>query len=108
MATTLLGLPVALLILGFPIFLIFLVAAIATLAWYMAVPPTVIVQTLFGSLDGFPLLAIPFFIFAGEVMGRGGISARLINWFLSILGGVRGSLGFVTVASCEFFGAISG
>ena len=63
---------------------------------------------LFGGLDNFPLLAVPLFIFAGEVMGRGGIARRLVEWVLSIIGGVRGSLALATVASSELFGSMSG
>jgi C4-dicarboxylate transporter DctM subunit len=56
---------------------------------------------MFGGLDNFPLLAIPLFIFAGEVMGRGGLARRLVEWALSIIGGVRGSLALATIASSE-------
>jgi C4-dicarboxylate transporter DctM subunit len=100
--------PFGLLALGMPIFLILLVTAIVLLAFFMNVPFTVVPQTMFGSIDKFALLAVPFFIFAGEVMGQGGISARLIRWVQSIFGGVRGSLALTTVGTCEFFGAISG
>jgi C4-dicarboxylate transporter DctM subunit len=62
---------------------------------------------MFGGLDNFPLLAVPFFILAGEIMGRGGIARRVIAWVLSIVGGVRGSLAITTVASSELFGAIA-
>jgi len=65
-------------------------------------------MALFGGLDNFPLLAIPLFIFAGEVMGRGGIARRLVEWALSIVGGIRGSLALATVASAELFGSMSG
>ena len=51
---------------------------------------------------------MPLFIFAGEVMGRGGIARRLVEWALSIVGGVRGSLALATVASAELFGSMSG
>jgi C4-dicarboxylate transporter DctM subunit len=54
------------------------------------------------------VLAIPFFIFAGEIMGRGGIAKRIIVWVISIVGGVRGSLALTTIASSELFGAMSG
>lgn len=100
--------PFALLALGLPIFLILLVTVIVLLAFFMNVPFTVVPQTMFGSLDKFALLAVPFFIFAGEVMGQGGISERLIRWVRSMFGGVRGSLALTTVGTCEFFGAISG
>ena len=100
--------PFALLVLGVPIFLILLVTVIVLLALFMNVPFTVVPLTMFGSIDKFALLAVPFFIFAGEVMGQGGISDRLIRWVQSIFGGVRGSLALTTVGTCEFFGAISG
>jgi C4-dicarboxylate transporter DctM subunit len=100
--------PFTLLALGVPVFLILLVTVIVLLAFFMNVPLTVIPQTMFGSIDKFALLAVPFFIFAGEVMGQGGISDRLIRWVQSMLGGLRGSLALTTVGTCEFFGAISG
>jgi len=102
------GLPVLMLVLGFPIYLIFFVSALVVLLLFMNVPLEIVVQQAFGSVDQFSLMAVPFFLFAGEVMGRGGMSRRLINWFMAMFGGVRGSLGYVTVASCEFFGSISG
>jgi len=83
---TLALLPFTLLALGVPIFLILLVTVIVLLAFFVNVPFTVIPQTMFGSIDKFALLAVPFFIFAGEVMGQGGISARLIRWMQSVSG----------------------
>jgi C4-dicarboxylate transporter DctM subunit len=100
--------PFTLLALGMPVFLILLVTVILLLAFFLNVPFSVIPQTMFGSIDNFALLAVPFFIFAGEVMGQGGISERLIRWVQSIFGGIRGSLALTTVGTCEFFGAISG
>ena len=100
--------PFALLALGTPIFLILLVTAIVLLAFFVNVPYTVVPQMMFGSIDKFALLAVPFFLFAGEVMGQGGISDRLIRWVQSMFGGVRGSLALTTVGTCGFFGAISG
>jgi C4-dicarboxylate transporter DctM subunit len=100
--------PVALLVLGVPIYLIFLATTILALVAFMNIPPTMMPQTIFGSIDSFTLLAVPFFIFAGELMGRGGIAARLVRWFVTMFGAVRGSLAYVTVASCELFGAMSG
>jgi C4-dicarboxylate transporter, DctM subunit len=100
--------PFALLALGMPIFLILLVTVVVLLAFFVNVPYTVMPQMMFGSIDKFALLAVPFFLFAGEVMGQGGISDRLIRWVQSMFGGVRGSLALTTVGTCEFFGAISG
>src|SRR5262249_57147970 len=60
--------PVALLLLGFPIFMVLLTGVTVALVFYMHVPLVVLHQTLFGSINAFALLAIPFFIYAGELM----------------------------------------
>ena len=71
--------PVVLLCLGTPIYVCFLAAAIAALLFITSVPTSVIPQVIFGSVDSFTLLAVPFFLFAGELMGRGGIAERLVR-----------------------------
>ena len=102
------GLPVVLLILGFPIFLILLVTSIVAVLTVSGDIPTDAIQTyMFGSLDNFPLLAVPFFVLAGEIMAQGGIARRIINMVMAIVGGVRGSLAVTTVAASELFGAMS-
>src|SRR3954465_1792519 len=107
-ALVLIGLPVVLLSLGVPIFVALIAAAsIGIVAMNIGTMGPVHVA-LFGGLDNFPLLAVPLFIFAGEIMGRGGIARRLVEWVLSIIGGVRGSLALATIASSELFGAMSG
>ena len=100
--------PFFLLIWGVPIYVIFLATTALVLAGFMNVPATMIPQNIFGSIDSFTLLAVPFFIFAGELMGRGGIATRLVRWLMAMFGGIRGSLALVTVASCEVFGTMSG
>jgi C4-dicarboxylate transporter, DctM subunit len=107
-ALVLIVLPVVLLCFGVPIFVALIAAAsIGIVAMGIGTMDPVHVA-LFGGLDNFPLLAVPLFIFAGEVMGRGGIARRLVEWALSIIGGVRGSLALATVASSELFGSMSG
>src|SRR5437763_6092142 len=101
------GLPGALLILGFPIFLILLVTAIVAVLTVADVPTEAIQTSMFGSLDNFPLLAVPFFVLAGEIMARGGIARRIIAMVMAMVGGVRGSLAVTTVAASELFGAMS-
>src|ERR1700761_7291289 len=102
------GLPVVLLILGFPIFLILLVTSIVAVLTVSGDIPTDAVQTyMFGSLDNFPLLAVPFFVLAGEIMAQGGIARRIISMVMAIVGGIRGSLAVTTVAASELFGAMS-
>jgi len=108
LALILIGLPLVLLCLGVPIFVALIAAsALGIVALNIGTMDPVHVA-LFGGLDNFPLLAVPLFIFAGEVMGRGGIARRLVEWVLSIVGGVRGSLALATVASAELFGSMSG
>ncbi|HTZ03863.1 MAG TPA: TRAP transporter large permease [Xanthobacteraceae bacterium] len=102
------GLPVVLLVLGFPIFLILLVTSIVAVLTVSSDIPTDAIQTyMFGSLDNFPLLAVPFFVLAGEIMAQGGIARRIINMVMAIVGGIRGSLAVTTVAASELFGAMS-
>ncbi len=65
-------------------------------------------QSMISALDSFPLMAVPFFILAGDLMGTGGISRRLLQVASLICGSLTGGLGLVTVAACMFFAAISG
>ena len=101
------GLPVLLLTIGFPVFLILLVTSIVAVLTIAGAPPEALQTYMFGSLDNFPLLAVPFFVLAGEIMAQGGIARRIIAMVMAIIGGVRGSLGLTTVAASELFGAMS-
>ncbi|HEY2534210.1 MAG TPA: TRAP transporter large permease [Xanthobacteraceae bacterium] len=100
-------LPVILLILGLPIFVVLTLTSTAAIVFVAHVPMDAIQTNMFGSLDNFPLLAVPFFVLAGEIMGRGGIANRVVNWVVSLIGGMRGSLAVTTVASSELFGAMA-
>lgn len=105
----LLILPVVLLVLGVPIYVVLVASAIAGILSLVAGGSADAVHiAMFGGLDNFPLLAIPLFIYAGDIMARGGLARRLIELVLAAIGGVRGSLGLATVASCEVFGVMSG
>lgn len=108
MKLALIALPFVLLFAGMPIFIVLLVTSMLSLALVMNVPLTAVPQMMFGAIDKFSLLAVPFFIFAGEILSNGGISERLMRWVESLLGAVRGSVALTTVGTCEFFGAISG
>ena len=100
-------LPTILLILGLPIFVVLTLTSLAAILFVAHVPTQSFQTYMFGSLDNFPLLAVPFFVLAGEIMGRGGIANRVVTWVVSIVGGVRGSLAVTTVASSELFGAMA-
>jgi C4-dicarboxylate transporter DctM subunit len=101
-------LPIALLLLGFPIFLVLLTSVTVALVFFMHLPLAALHQNLFGSVNAYALLAIPYFIFAGELMGRGSVARRLVDFVQAGVGSVRGSLGITTVGTATIFGAISG
>ncbi|HCS11189.1 MAG TPA: C4-dicarboxylate ABC transporter permease [Clostridiales bacterium] len=71
-------------------------------------PLIVIPQKLFGGMDSFPLLAIPFFMLSGELMNGGGLNKRIIRVANAFLGNVPGSLPIITIVASAFFAAISG
>ncbi|MCM3761790.1 TRAP transporter large permease [Alkalihalobacillus oceani] len=71
-------------------------------------PTFVGVQRLFTGLDSFPLMAIPFFLLAGKIMEKGGISRRLIDLAASVVGSTTGGLAMIAILACMFFAAISG
>ncbi|MEH6779899.1 TRAP transporter large permease subunit, partial [Maribacter arcticus] len=65
-------------------------------------------QRMTTGIDNFALLAIPFFIMAGELMNRGGVAKRLIDFAKSLIGSLPGGLAYVNIISAMLFGAISG
>ncbi|MCL1993064.1 MAG: TRAP transporter large permease [Spirochaetes bacterium] len=77
-------------------------------AWYMGISLGAVTQRMVAGVDSFALLAIPFFIFAGEIMGAGGISDRLVKLADVLVGRVRGGLGCVNVLNSTFFATIQG
>ncbi len=103
----LLGSFVVLLILKVPITFTLVVSSIVT-AIYLKIPLMAILQQMVQGVNSFSLLAIPFFIIAGEIMGEGGISRRLVEFSNLIVGRVRGGLAQVNVLASMFFGGISG
>ncbi len=82
----------------------------STLLFSMPVEPAVtqVAQKIATGLDRFALLAIPFFILSGQLMGQGGIARRLIDLAKAILGTLPGGLAYVNIFACMLFGAISG
>ncbi len=98
----------SLLVIGTPIFALLLAGAVLTFVLFLTVPSVALHQVMFGGLENYALLAIPFFIFAGELMGAAGIADKLIVWVLALIGRVPGSLGVATVGASTLIGAISG
>jgi C4-dicarboxylate transporter DctM subunit len=101
-------LPFVLLLLGFPIFLLLLVTSLTVLIFFFDVPMTVVAQIIFNSLNKYALLAVPFFVFAGSLMSRGGISVRLLRWVASLIGGFRANIPLTSLGFAALFGATSG
>lgn len=101
------GVLLVLLVMGVPVGFALIAAALATVL-YLDLPAIVVVQQTAAGAGITSLLAIPLFIFAGEMMMRGGISDRLIALAASLVGHLRGGLGQVNVLASLFFGGVSG
>ena len=101
---------VILLLLNVPIAISIGVSTILTMLFTIAPLPaiTTVAQQMATGINSFALLAIPFFILSGLLMGRGGIARRLIDFAKVLVGMFPGGLAYVNVLSCMFFGAISG
>ncbi|MDK2854944.1 MAG: C4-dicarboxylate transporter, DctM subunit [Bacillota bacterium] len=107
-AVVLLTLLVVLIALGVPIAFALALASLGAILVQGQIPLLAVPQRLFTSTDSFALLAVPFFILAGEIMQQGGISRRLVAFANDLLGWVSGGLALVSIAACAFFAAISG
>lgn len=79
-----------------------------TLFLFSDIPLALITQNAVAGVDSFPLMAIPFFILAGNLMSTGGVAKRIVNFANTLLGVITGGLGMVTTVACMFFAAISG
>lgn len=98
---------VGLLVLGTPIAFCLAISSLFTIL-YMGMPPIIVVQRLNSGISAFALLAIPFFIYAGDVMVRGGIAEKLVKLAASMVGHMRGGLGQVNIVASTLFGGVSG
>lgn len=107
-AIVLFGTFLILLLLSVPIGYAIGISSLAGIYFFSDIPLEIIAQKVITGIDSFPLLAIPFFMLAGNLMSSGGIAKRLVNFFDSLIGHVTGGLGIVTVVVCMFFAAISG
>jgi C4-dicarboxylate transporter DctM subunit len=83
-------------------------ATVVTLGLTTNIPTIMVNQNAFAGLDSFPLMAIPFFMLAGNLMAVGGIARRIVNACDLLVGRITGGVGMATVAACMFFAAISG
>jgi len=97
-----------LVLLELPIAFALAASSVTFLTLSSPVPLTVVVQRMASGLDSFPLLAIPLFVLAGNIMNRAGLAARIFALALAILGHVRGSLGHVNIFASMVFAGMSG
>ena len=99
---------VALLLLSVPVSFAMGLASIAAILWQGKTPLNAVVTQMVAGMDSFPLMAIPFFILAGELMERAGISERLVNLAKALVAHVQGGLGMAVMVAEYLFSGISG
>lgn len=97
-----------LLLLTVPIGIALGISTLITIFYSGIIPMEFLMKELITSIDSFPLMAVPFFILAGEIMGKGGISERLFNVANALVGNKTGGFAIATIITCMFFAAISG
>lgn len=95
-------------VLGFPIVFSMLVSGVALMLLMGVYNTQIVVQNLVAGADSFPLMAIPFFILAGELMNAGGLSHRIINLASTMVGHLKGGLGYVAIIAGLIFASLSG
>ncbi|MBW3568165.1 MAG: TRAP transporter large permease [Proteobacteria bacterium] len=109
MVTAMLIVMIVLLLLGFPLKVPLLAAAVVAFVFFIpAMDMQVLVQQMIGGVKPSALIAVPLFIFAADIMTRGMTANRLLDLVMSFIGHVRGGLPITTAASCTLFGAVSG
>ncbi|WP_324134208.1 TRAP transporter large permease subunit [Bosea sp. (in: a-proteobacteria)] len=94
--------------LGMPIAISLLVCGVALMLHLGMFDAQILAQNLIGGADSFPLMAVPFFMLAGELMNAGGLSKRIIAFAMALVGHVRGGLGYVAVVAAIVMASISG
>lgn len=94
--------------LGAPIAIALLVCGVALMIWLGMFDAQILAQNLVSGADSFPLMAVPFFMLAGEFMTMGGLSKRIINLAIALVGHWRGGLGYVAIIAALILASISG
>lgn len=98
----------ALMLAGIPIGIAIALAGLVGLMFFTELPLLVLAQQFIVSLDSFAYIAIPLFILAGNLMAEGGVSRRLLDFAMSIVGGLKGGLAATCVLACMIFASVSG
>jgi tripartite ATP-independent transporter DctM subunit len=94
--------------LGMPIAFALIVCALALMLWLGNFDSQIVAQNMIIGADNFQLLAVPFFLLAGELMNVGGLSKRIVNFALACLGHIHGGLGYVAIVAALILAALSG
>jgi len=103
-----LGSMLAAMALGIPIAFSLLLCG-AALMWHLDMfDAQILAQNVINGADSFPLLAVPFFMLAGEVMNAGGLSRRIVNFAMTLVGHIKGGLGYVAIVAAVMMAALSG
>ena len=93
---------------GIPIAFSLLICGVA-LMWHLNMfDAQILAQNLLEGANSFPLLAVPFFMLAGEIMNAGGLSRRIVNFAMACVGHIKGGLGYVTIMAAVIMAALSG
>ena len=103
-----LGSLLAAMALGVPIAYSLLLCGVALMVYLGNFDAQILAQNLIEGANSFPLLAVPFFMLAGEIMNVGGLSRRIVNLALTLVGHVRGGLGYVAILAAVLMAALSG
>ncbi len=98
----------ALMVSGLPVAMAMAVASLVFVMVSGTIPDFVVIHRMYGGIDSFPLLAVPFFIFAGNLMNSAGITNRIYNFALALVGWMKGGLGHVNVVGSMIFAGMSG
>lgn len=103
-----LGSLMAAMALGIPIAFSLLLCGVALMLQLNMFDAQILAQNLMEGANSFPLLAVPFFLLAGEIMNAGGLSRRIVNFAMSLVGHIRGGLGYVTIVAAVIMASLSG
>lgn len=102
------GILLACIMLGLPIAFALMSSGIVLMFWLGFTDPEIVIQNMWDGANNFPLLAVPFFMLAGEFMNHGGITQKIINISQVCVGHIRGGLGYVVIITGLIMGALSG
>jgi TRAP-type transport system large permease protein len=98
----------ALMALGMPVAFALIGCGITMMYFMGLTDPQIVIQNMWDGANSFPLLAVPFFMLAGEIMNTGGLSRRIVNLAMALVGHVRGGLGYVAIMAAAIMSALSG